>query len=194
MARFHFTGKEIRDILISVAVLSFVFAYPQVFSQPSYILLSLVSVGMAFAGHEISHKFTAIRYGFPSQYKMWPQGLLMALFFAIISGGRIIFAAPGAVTFGRFWLVERPAQDKIGKIGISGALFNIIAALTASFLYLAFQLSFLRFVGIINAWLALFNLIPFSPLDGSKVFSWDKKAWGMAMGAAILSFIFLYIF
>jgi Zn-dependent protease len=41
----------------------------------------------------------------------------------------------------------------------------------------------------INVFIALFNLLPFPPLDGSKVIEWDKKLWGLL----ILTTALLYI-
>jgi Zn-dependent protease len=43
----------------------------------------------------------------------------------------------------------------------------------------------------INTWLALFNLIPFGPLDGAKIMSWDKKVWLVAIIITIGLFISL---
>jgi Zn-dependent protease len=37
----------------------------------------------------------------------------------------------------------------------------------------------------INAWLAVFNLLPFGNFDGYKVFQWSKKVWGITFVAAI---------
>jgi Zn-dependent protease len=31
----------------------------------------------------------------------------------------------------------------------------------------------------INLLLAIFNLLPVPPLDGSKVFAWDRKNWAI---------------
>jgi Zn-dependent protease len=36
----------------------------------------------------------------------------------------------------------------------------------------------------INTWLAIFNLIPFSPLDGMAVFKWNKVAWLAAVATS----------
>jgi Zn-dependent protease len=36
----------------------------------------------------------------------------------------------------------------------------------------------------INTWLALFNLIPFGPLDGAKILKWSKGIWLVSIAAA----------
>ena len=40
-----------------------------------------------------------------------------------------------------------------------------------------------------NAWIALFNLIPFMGLDGSKIFSWNKMVWIATMAASVSLYI-----
>ncbi|MFO7773178.1 MAG: DUF951 family protein [Dehalococcoidia bacterium] len=45
--------------------------------------------------------------------------------------------------------------------------------------------SFLFTLGAyVNTWLALFNLIPFGPLDGAKIFRWNKGIWLAAAAGA----------
>jgi Zn-dependent protease len=41
------------------------------------------------------------------------------------------------------------------------------------------------FGAFFNAWVALFNLIPIGILDGYKIFSWDKRVWGLAFAVAL---------
>lgn len=103
----------------------------------------------------------------------------MALIFAVLSGGRIIFAAPGAV-----YIIPRSFGFEItkkenGVISIAGALANILIA----FMFLLLT-SFDGAVGLvgslgfrINLWLAAFNLLPFGMMDGQKVFSWSPIIW-----------------
>ena len=43
----------------------------------------------------------------------------------------------------------------------------------------------------INMWLGLFNLIPFGPLDGLKVFHWNKIVW---VGMGLIGIFFLFVF
>ena len=46
-----------------------------------------------------------------------------------------------------------------------------------------------------NAWIAVFNLIPFGIFDGLKVFNWNKKAWALTFSAsAVLTVVFGVIF
>jgi len=44
----------------------------------------------------------------------------------------------------------------------------------------------------INTWLAVFNLIPFGPLDGAKIIGWSKGAWLIALAAGIGLFALQY--
>ncbi|WP_211259700.1 site-2 protease family protein, partial [Thermococcus celericrescens] len=40
----------------------------------------------------------------------------------------------------------------------------------------------------VNLWLAFFNLLPFPPLDGSKVVRWNAGYWAVSIGVAYLLF------
>ncbi len=48
-----------------------------------------------------------------------------------------------------------------------------------------------RFLVIINLILGGFNMIPFPPLDGSKIMAWSNAAWGGIVGA-ILALAMVY--
>ena len=93
-----FTSREIRDIIISMLVIAGAFAY--IFSGRNlniffYLIpVTLVSVGLGFVLHELSHKFVAVHYGFYAEYRKWVQGLILALVTAYFG---FVFAAPGAV-------------------------------------------------------------------------------------------------
>lgn len=190
---FDFTRREMKDILISLLVLSIVFAYPEVMYQPLFAVTSLLTVGVAFVGHELSHRFVARRMGFHSEYVMWKQGLIMALLFAFISNGTFIFAAPGAVVFASYWASRGPSAEQIGKIGIAGTVFNTVLVYLSLALYLLTGSPLFSYMGIINGWLAIFNLIPFGPLDGRKVMKWNLRIWLLVLLLAVAGFGILSI-
>jgi Zn-dependent protease len=194
LSPFDFTWQEIRDILISLAVMTFVFAYPEILTSPVFILTSLLGVGVAFMGHELSHRFVARKRGFYSAYKMWPQGLLLALVMTFISNGNFVFAAPGAVIFSSYWVLRSPTMRDIGLIGIAGVVFNVSLLYASMALYFATGLPLFSFMGTVNAWLAIFNLIPFGPLDGKKVMDWNLKIWLAMLSLAVAGFAVLIVF
>ena len=180
-----FSRREFKDIIISVLALSFVFSYPEVFFDPLFIVFSFFAVGIAFMGHELSHRYVARRLGYWAEYRMWRQGIMMALLFAFITNGGFVFAAPGAVVFSSLQSLRRPTRSDVGMIGIAGVTFNIILMYILLTLGLFIQHPIISLAAFVNGWLAIFNLIPFGPLDGTKVFSWNRTAWLAAIALAI---------
>jgi len=192
----RFTPQEIKDLIISWLVLAVLFSIPFGIGFFPVILLTL---GLAFIGHELSHKFVAQNYGFLAQYRMDFGNLVFAFFLAFLTkmgGFPIIFAAPGAVMIYPINRFGRPAtRDQAGKIAIAGALTNLSFA--AFFAIISFATTGLTnqiaLIGLwVNAFLAFFNLIPFGVLDGRKVIQWNSKIWGIAVLLSIVALILYF--
>jgi Zn-dependent protease len=208
-----FTFNEVRDLIISMVVIALAFAilFRKDYDNNFLLLIpaTLIGVVPGFLFHEMGHKFMAIRYGFDAEFKMFIPGLFFALASSFFG---IIFAAPGAVHIKG----DKEISDKEGgKIAIVGPLINIILALlflavsivsmfigmityiegnyafvitvgAYEFSFWEF-LSYIGFVGFfVNGSMAALNMIPWSLLDGSKVFDWNKYVWGIV---AIISFL-----
>ncbi len=132
----------------------------------------LIIVGTAFVLHELSHKLVANALGYPAEYRMWTSGLLFALFLAIVTNGRFIFAAPGAV-----YIFGRPNRRDDGIIAAAGPLTNLIIAYIFLYLALTYQSEVFLAISTVNAFIGFFNLMPFFPLDGSKVLPWNPLVY-----------------
>jgi Zn-dependent protease len=184
-----FSWTEIQHIIVAWLVLGLAFSvavsrpfninYLGLFLQ--VFMISLLTIGAGFVGHELTHKFVAQRYGCLAEFRMWPLGLILALFFAFFLG--VVFAAPGAVyiTPASFGLGAGITRRENGIISLSGPLTNVLLA--AIFFLLTFFNGLLYDIGslgfFINLFLAAFNLIPFPPMDGHKVFVWSKGIWAI---------------
>jgi Zn-dependent protease len=44
-------------------------------------------------------------------------------------------------------------------------------------------------LSLLNAFIALFNLIPFGELDGRKILAWSPSRWAIAFAASIILLI-----
>ncbi|MEK6809958.1 MAG: metalloprotease [Nanoarchaeota archaeon] len=190
---------EIIDILKAWLALSLAFAFiysgasilnggvGRVFSFNFLIIfcISLFTAGLGFLLHELAHKFVAQHYGCAAEFRAWDQLLYLAVGLAVFIG--FIFAAPGAVMISG--MITRKEN---GLISAAGPAMNyVLAILFLGLLYLLPQWSSIFATGFsINSWLGLFNLIPFGPLDGKKVFYWNKVVWGTMVSAGIL-FVFV---
>jgi len=186
-------AKELRDLVISALVLALAFGIAlsggfRAFQQPGVLLLvigmSLVAVSLGFILHELGHRLIARRFGYFAEYSMSPKGLMVALGFSLFG---FIFAAPGAVMIypkSTAWGTNSLDRQKVGLISVAGPITNI--GLAVLFLVLDnIQPTLLFRLGAqINTWLALFNLIPFGPLDGAKILKWSKGIWLITIAVA----------
>ena len=178
--------KEFRDLIISALVLALAFgiALSDGFlslRQPTNLIgavgMALVAVSLGFVFHELGHRLVARRFGYLAEYVMWPTGLMVALVFSLFG---FIFVAPGAVMIyprATAWGTATISREKIGLVSLAGPATNI--GLVVVFLMLdAVQPARVFTMGaLINTWLAVFNLIPFGPLDGAKILRWNKVIW-----------------
>ncbi|MBI2103332.1 metalloprotease [Candidatus Woesearchaeota archaeon] len=203
IGRIRTSSIELIDITKAWLALSFAFAVVfagfslfsgQIYgifslSFGKYFIMALLTAGLGFLLHELSHKFVAQHYGCVAEFRAFDQMIYLAVGLALAVG--FIFAAPGAVM-----LSGMITRRENGIISAAGPLMNYVLGLIflgLMFLSIGYPTLRLAFaIGFqINMWLGLFNMIPFGNFDGIKIFNWSIPLW-TAMVAFGVFFVFFF--
>lgn len=196
----HTSEKEIKDLFIAWLLISVTFAILystnlniiniNEFLSKKFIiqiLISGITVGIAFLFHELAHKIVAQKYNCWAEFRADITMLIIALFMSFLG---FVFIAPGAVI-----IYGTITKKQNGIISIAGPLTNIILALIfLPFLFLETSGIWKNIISsgyIINSWLALFNMIPFWNFDGAKIWRWNKTVY---ITTIIISAILIMIY
>ncbi|PIP74433.1 MAG: site-2 protease family protein [Candidatus Levybacteria bacterium CG22_combo_CG10-13_8_21_14_all_35_11] len=152
-------------------------------------LITVVILVFSAILHEIAHGFVADRLGDPTARLLGrltlnprnhidPVMSILLPLLLIFSGSPVIFGAAKPVPVDPFNLKE--GRKDLAIVSLAGPLTNVIIAIIAGFI-IKFSFIFGSFAPIaevlllivvqINLLLAIFNLLPIPPLDGSKIFS-----------------------
>lgn len=141
---------------------------------PQLLLFAAIAVVPAFILHELAHKIVAQRKDMWAEFRANPIGLIGGLLITAFTG--FLFASPGAVE------IVGDADDRdAGIISIVGPAVNLTLAGVALLLdplvppmRIAGFGSYVQLIALLNIILAAFNMLPFGPLDGRKVWRWSK--------------------
>jgi len=174
----RFSEREKHDLFVAWILVSIAFgiafrndASLQGFGLYRLILLSGLTVGIGFLLHELAHKYVGQKYGKYAEFHASIPFLVLAVFMSFFG---FVFAAPGAVIISGY-----STRREMGHIAVAGPLMNIALAALVLPLLILFREGFwgivIQYFFSINAWLALFNMIPLWILDGAKVLAWSKR-------------------
>jgi len=196
----YFSHKELKHIIVAaLLVVGIGFSiglYGNFFGGFSFKwTLDMMAVFAAimtasFLVHEIAHKIIAQKKGLWAEFRLTTWGAVLT-FVSIFLPFRMI--SPGAMM-----ISGSPNGDEIVKISIAGPITNIIfsSALLgfAVALYPTTYGMMMFFIAYINAFMAVFNLIPFGILDGYKIFSFNKKLWALAFIPSLILTVFTFFY
>ena len=134
--------------------------------------------------HEIAHGFVAERLGDPTarlagrltldpRKHIDPMMSIALPLILLISGSPIIIGAAKPVPVDPYNL--RDGRKDMALVSLAGPLTNVLIAIIASLILKLVPYSIFYYllstIVHLNLLLAIFNLIPIPPLDGSKIFS-----------------------
>ena len=191
---FSFTETEKRELIIACVIFLLVELSSTVFLfnalNDSTVLFDLLVLSILiiplFLFHELAHKVVAQGFGLRSEFRLYPNMALLSLI-SIFPFFPVKIIAPGVV-----FSSGGSGSDISGRISLAGPMINIllggILLISAAFVN---QLSvFLLLASRFSFDLAVFNLIPFSVLDGAKVIQWNERLFLLIFIAALVLWAF----
>ena len=188
---FWFSPKELKHLAVgALLVMGVGLSMFSIVKPNPLILASLAFVlTLSFLLHELAHKLMAQRYGLWAEFRLTLSGALITLVSMLLPLFKII--SPGAVM-----IAGHATKDTVGKTALSGPLTNIV--LSIIFIGATLNTSDTLFYTIaifgawINAFIAVFNLIPIGMMDGLKIFGWNKAIWLGTFAISLMLGIFTY--
>ncbi|NOZ89538.1 MAG: hypothetical protein GXO15_06405 [Crenarchaeota archaeon] len=151
----------------------------------------LAGAVVGFLLHEQAHAAVARRQGCLAGFVLTPTGLFVTLLSGVINSllpVRFAIIAPGHVSIVCMGFGHRYGV-RYDLIAAAGPAVNIALALAAAVASAALPPAYTLFAAgfrAINGWVALFNLLPLDPLDGSKILRSNPLAWAVMFIAALL--------
>jgi len=148
--------------------------------------IAAIAAVTGFVAHEMAHKVVAQRHGFWAEFRMSPTGLFFSVATALFG---FLLALPGATMIGgmgdvREWgrtSVAGPAVNLLEGAAFLGAAFVSVPVWDSALLWVT-----LMFLALVNGIFAAFNLLPVGPLDGAKVWRWNRALWIATFGLSVV--------
>ncbi len=156
--------------------------------DPLSMILSLVILIFSAILHEVAHGYVADRLGDPTARLLGrltlnplphidPFMSIALPLLLLISGSPILFGGAKPVPVDPFNLKD--GRKDLALVSLAGPLTNVLLAILAALIFHMMKslnsspilIGIVETVAHVNILLAIFNLLPIPPLDGSKLFS-----------------------
>jgi Zn-dependent protease len=192
---FSFTSKERQELIIGTTI--FILVGLSLAVNPLdfllyidadlilFLLILAIFMIPLWLFHELAHKFSAQYYGLYSEFHLYPNFALISLISAFLPF-KII--APGVVHIRGAY-----RSDVLARTAMAGPLVNILIGgifLTLAAISSSYWAVLLLYVSYLSFNLALFNLLPFSVLDGAKIFHWNQSFYVLILSLTLIFYLF----
>ena len=204
-----FTKKEVAIIGIISIILAFIFSFLEGITTFFYFFIAILfvifinsiakKISSYYLDSEIEIRLWEVkRYGFkPHKHfkRSFPSGIFFPLITALVSLGYFVWMASlifevkpkiyrAAKRFGLYSFSEMTEQH-IGLIAASGVLINLFFAIIG---YLTGFSDFAK----LNIYYAFFSIIPFSDLDGNKIFFGSVVLWSFLVALILIGLGYVF--
>lgn len=204
-----FSKQEKNGLIIVILIFSFIFSFTQWGPGEQAILsvgiknliISIFIVGVSVLLHHIVQKYAASLKGCKAEQKIWWEGLVGSLLLTILTNGALmVFAGTGTFIEKTKKIIGKKQQHinlyDYGKIVMWGVYANVFfgaTMLTLSWIF-GFKGGLISKIFIFNLLYAFWNLLPFPPLDGSRMFFASRLLYVFCMGtyAAYVALILVW--
>ena len=191
-------GFEKRGLVISLIILSLIF-FLHFFGETEIdwgfgirkFLLTLLFVAIAFLIRELAIRTIATWLGYRAQYKAWILGLVVGIIIIFVSYGKLIFLAAGTLVITHL-PIHRLGKGyyelnmkHLGWIAMASPIANMLFAIILKSLSVWTGLAFFEKAMMINIWIALFDMVPIPPFNGSRTFFGSRYVYIFVLGALI---------
>lgn len=196
--------KELRDLLITVLIVAFIFAYND--KQPTFVwsywlfnyVKHIVLIGIVVAIYDLGHKIASLFMNIKAEYHMWTVGLIIGVIVAILSGGKIYIILPGGVIFHHL-VVARLGHFRYGLnyfttgfLAAAGPLFLLLfATLFKTLALFNIGIPFFERLTFLCLYFAIFTMLPFPRHDGLYMY-FANRNWFVIILFFLIGYIFLY--
>ncbi len=162
----------------------FYYAYSPAQFEISAAVMFLIVGSCVVISHEVMHYFAARRYGMDVKFRLWNWGIIVIIISSIM---RFTIGQPVFIEFDE----EKADIRKQALVMLSRPFTTIILSLPFVILFLQNETNseYAFLLLEISVVTSLIAFMPLSPLDGEKVFKWNRWVWLTIFAALFASFL-----